>query len=174
MPYSSGEITTAVNADYTYPCHNVHVSGVVNVQIAIPFSGMTGGHAQANGMIPLGIATDSIQITERGYYHDIPGDLNGGQQGPPIDIQKLGEVHTINLRMSSWDKESLHMLEQWFHTTRGTVQQDEVGQLMFGSNVFCRLLLETQNLHDTRNYWNCIMREPIIYDTHVSDYASVS
>ena len=150
----------AANSNYTYPCHSINVTGVVHVQLAIPFTGMSHAGALSNGCMSLGTATDSIQITERGYYHDVPGDLNGGQQGPPIDIQKLGEVHTVNIRMSSWNQTSVQLLEQWYHSHRGIVEQDEVGQLMFNSRVSARLLLETSDLLDTRNYWNAIMREP--------------
>ncbi len=140
-----------VNSTYSYPCHDVNVTGVVEIGIAIPHTGT---------VVSLGTSTDSIQITERGYYHDIPGDLNGGQQGPPIEIQKLGEVHTVNIRMSSWSKTYMQTVEKWYHTTRGTIEDDEVGQLMFASGVRARLLLNTRDLDDTRNYWNAIMREP--------------
>ena len=140
-----------INDGYTYPCQPIQVTGVVNVQYAIPHTG---------ALVELGVATDSIQITERHYYHDIPGDMNGGQQGPPIDIQKLGEVHTINIRFSSWHLGNMQLLEKHFHTTRGAVAQGEVGKLMFQSGQAIRLLLETIDIENIRNYWHCILREP--------------
>jgi hypothetical protein len=140
------------NSNYAYPCQPIQVTGVVNVQYAEPHTGAT--------LLPLGVATDSIQITERHYYHDIPGDANGGQQGPPIDIQKLGEVHTINIRFSSWHYGNMQALEQHFHATRGEITQGEIGTLMFQSGSAIRLLLETAVEEDVRNYWHCILREP--------------
>tara|TARA_R100000742_G_C4278390_1_gene101133 strand:+ start:1872 stop:2573 length:702 start_codon:yes stop_codon:yes gene_type:complete len=162
------------NGNYATPCSSVNVAGLVRVQIAYPLWG---------SLYELGIATDSIEISERAFYHDVPGDRNGGPQGPPVEVQKLGEVHTISMRLSTWNKAEMQQLEEWYHDedadadpaggadgenrnetlspygTRGTMAQWDVGEVLLARRGF-RLCLETSDLNDTRNYWCCIMREP--------------
>ena len=152
-------LTPVANSNYAYACAPVNVAGLVRVQIAYPAWG---------AVHELGVTTDSINITERQYFHDVPGDRNGGPQGPPVEVQKLGEVHNIQLRMSTWNKAEMQQLEEWYHDEnadgtssphRGSVKQWDVGEVVLAKRGI-RLLLETEDLNDTRNYWCCIMREP--------------
>jgi hypothetical protein len=69
------------------------VDGLVTVKIT-PYSG-----AQAS----LGYTRNGVDITFEGFFLDIMGDENGGDDGPPIDVQYLGEVARIRCELTKWD-----------------------------------------------------------------------
>ena len=43
----------------------------------------------------LGYTQNGVQIEEELYTGDVKGDENGGEEGPPIDVQYFGEVHRV-------------------------------------------------------------------------------
>ena len=63
----------------------VIVDGLVTVKIT-PYGG-----AQAS----LGYTRNGVDITFEGFFLDVMGDETGGDDGPPIDRQYLGEIARI-------------------------------------------------------------------------------
>lgn len=51
----------------------------------------------------LGFTENGAEVREDLLAGDVPGDQNGGDQGPPIDIQKFGLIGHVHLEMSKWD-----------------------------------------------------------------------
>jgi hypothetical protein len=51
----------------------------------------------------LGYTRNGADVRSRGYFVDVPGDENGGEQGPPIDIQFMGEVANVRLELTKYD-----------------------------------------------------------------------
>lgn len=52
----------------------------------------------------LGYTRQSAEIRSQAFFVDVPGDENGGDQGPPIDVQYLGEICRIRLELTKWDE----------------------------------------------------------------------
>lgn len=51
----------------------------------------------------LGYTRNGAEMTSEGYFLNIPGDQNGGDDGPPIDVQYLGETARIRIELTKWD-----------------------------------------------------------------------
>ena len=137
---------------YNPACHAPGRTGLVDIQVGIPFSA---------ALATLGHATDVIDTQERAFYHDVPGDRNGGPQGPPIEIQYLGGIYVINFRLSSYNATTIALLrKRSINATLGVVLQSEIGDFMLTTNGI-RLLLMTEAAGDVRNFWTCLVREPI-------------
>jgi len=63
------------------------------------------GPAQVSvGGNALGYTRQGADIRNRGFFLDVPGDELGGDQGPPIDVQYLGEIAIVRLEMTKWDE----------------------------------------------------------------------
>jgi len=129
----------------------IQVSGLVTVKVVVP-----------NGSIAtLGEQTDMTEVREQAFFHNVPGDRNGGPQGPPIEIQWLGAICVIRCDLSSWDSVVVDSLrKRAANATLGTTIQTEVGKLMLKDNGI-RLILDCANR--PLNFPCCIVREPIQY-----------
>lgn len=139
-------------ADYDPACHSPHATGLVDIKIASPFDGV---------LQQLGHATDIIDIANRPFYLDVPGDRNGGPQGPPINIQFLGRIVVVSFALSSYDVDVCDVVEKLaVENTSGLIEQSMIGQFVMESRAM-RLLLHTLDPDDTRNFWCAIPREPI-------------
>jgi hypothetical protein len=57
----------------------------------------------ASSLEDLGYTRNGADTRSRGYFVEVPGDENGGEQGPPIDIQLMGEVASVRLELTKWD-----------------------------------------------------------------------
>lgn len=134
---------------YSIQCHPVTRAGLTNILVAVPYNGQ---------LMHLGHATDQIDIQSRPYLLDVPGDRNGGSQGPPIEIQYLGQVYIISFTLSSFVGATVAYLQDWCQTVSGQVAQADVGQFVM-STKSVRLLLEAPS--STTNFVCCIPREPI-------------
>lgn len=138
-------------AAYSPACHAPARTGLVDIKIAFPFTGT---------LVQLGHATDMIQYHKQPFYHDVPGDRNGGHQGPPIESQFLGEIIDISFSLSSFAAAGITLLEKrGLLTTVGTIPQDVIGDFVM-TTTSMRLLLHTEATGDTRNFWCAIPRQP--------------
>ena len=89
----------------------VIVDGLVTVKIT-PYGG-----AQAS----LGYTRNGVDITFEGFFLDVMGDENGGDDGPPIDSQYLGEIARIRCELTKWDAaEALNVMERHADSAAGS------------------------------------------------------
>jgi len=51
----------------------------------------------------LGWSINGVEISQTPFFLNVPGDQNGGDDGPPIDVQYLGEIQYLRMEMSKWD-----------------------------------------------------------------------
>lgn len=58
---------------------------------------------QGAGLESLGYSINGVEITEESFFSDVPGDQNGGDEGPPISIQYFGEIARVRMELSNWD-----------------------------------------------------------------------
>ncbi len=137
---------------YSPVCLPQKKTGLIDIKIAVPFSG---------SLTQLGRATDQIRQSRRTFYHDVPGDANGGHQGPPIETQFLGEIWSVSMSLSTWNPTAINLLQTMAcMATQGVVTQAEIGALVMTAKSI-RLLLDTSDSGDVRNYWCALVREPI-------------
>lgn len=120
------------------------------------------GTGSANALENLGYSINGIQIRERVYTLDVPGDQNGGDEGPPIDRQYLGEVDLITMELSKYDVAVFAKLTP--KLLGGTAGQTATpGTLIFGASKYYRLLLTGAAF--TRNYIGAtLIGEPIEFN----------
>jgi len=72
----------------------VQVSGLATIQV---------GTGSEQALETLGYTQNGVEITFEGFFLDVPGDENGGDEGPPVDVQNLGEIARIRLELTKWD-----------------------------------------------------------------------
>lgn len=136
---------------YSSPCHAFQKTGLIHVKIAYPFNGT---------LVSLGTAHDQIQVTERKFWHEAKSDAGGGQNGPPQELQYLGEIHVVRMRLAGWTGSSVALLRKLTNTTLGTIDQAQVGAFMLTSSSV-RLLLDTPSAGDAMNYWCAMPEQPM-------------
>ena len=78
----------------------VHVAGLALIKISF------GG----SGYLELGYTRNGADITREGYFLDVPGDENGGDEGPPIEIQFLGAIARVRLELTKFDMDTAERL----------------------------------------------------------------
>lgn len=114
----------------------IQVAGVCEVQV-----GTSGGSLQI-----LGKTANGAEVTKEAFHLNVPGDDNGGDDGPPIDIQILGEIARVRLELTKWDVAVSVLVEA--RAPSGTAGQPTnaavaAGTLMFTDGETFRLLLNT-------------------------------
>jgi len=147
-----------INETWNPACQSPKAYGLLDLRIAAPAYNQSG---QLNNLIPLGVATDTLEITPRPFYNDIYSDQYGGQQGPPVDVQYLGETIDINFSLTTWNETAINLLKQRaINQVRGVVSQNEIGSFTLKSHSI-RFLINTQDTDDIRNFWCCLARQPV-------------
>ncbi len=102
----------------------------------------------------LGRTTNGIDLQNRGYTSDVPGDQNGGDQGVPIDTQYFGQEHIIDGEYSTFDDAVLTKVEARVNPGSG-ITNPVVGFLMNCGGGSYRVVLKAANFQ--RNYVNCFV-----------------
>jgi hypothetical protein len=72
----------------------VQVAGLAEVWV---------GTGTAGALECLGYTRNGVNTTHQAFFLDVPGDANGGDQGPPIDIQFLGEITQVRIELTKYD-----------------------------------------------------------------------
>jgi len=117
----------------------IQLGGLATIKVCT-----TGG-----ALATLGYTINGAEITEVVMTEEVHGDENGGDGGPPIDIQYLGEVHTVRLTLTKYDETVLNTIRAGIAGgTAGTPGTS--GSLYFQGSVYWRLLIHSVNT--PRNY----------------------
>jgi hypothetical protein len=93
----------------------------------------------------------------------VPGDQNGGTEGPPIDVQNFGLIHRVTLELSKYDQDVVAKLERRVNNSTGFYS----GDLIIARTHYFRLLLHGIRDASTtfaRNYLYTMVREPISFN----------
>lgn len=102
---------------------------------------------------------DGVRVTQNPFYYQVPGDQNGGSDGPPIDLQILGETADITLDITKFDTTQMGYICSFINGgTSGVVPTS--GTLMFQeAKTFRVLIVPTLNSVVTRplNFPRCIV-----------------
>jgi hypothetical protein len=142
---------------YSPICAEPKAYGLLDIKMSAP--PYVGDSLQP--LIDLGSAVDSTGISERTFWNDIHGDRNGGRAGQPVEVQYIGHMVMIRLELLAWNDAAIEILrERAVNANLGTIDQSEMGQMMLKENSI-RLLIDTLDPLDRRNFWCCLARDPI-------------
>lgn len=143
-----------VNANYNPACYETYRTGYAEIAVGIPYT---------TDALGLGITEDSLQIREEVLTNPVYGDVNGGQAGQPIEEQYLGELHFVQFTLTSFNL-AVHraLLGRAQVAVPGTIPQANIGQFMMATRAI-RLLINTPEVEDVRNYWCALPLQPIEY-----------
>lgn len=79
----------------------------------------------------LGYTRNGADVRGKGFFQEVPGDENGGEAGPPIEIQLMGETASVRLELTKYDPAiASKALARLKGDTEGLVGTP--GTLMFG------------------------------------------
>jgi hypothetical protein len=127
----------------------VNVGGLITVSVGM-------GSAAVK---TLGYTQNGITYVEEGFYTDVPGDENGGDEGPPIEVQYMGEIHRIRAELTKYDSAVASEIgAKVAGATHGVPAT--AGTLYFASASYMRVQAVGANGH-VRNYPYTIPRMPI-------------
>jgi len=107
----------------------------------------------------LGYTRNGADVSEEGFWIDVPGDQNGGDNGDPIDIQYIGEMARVRLELTKFDTAILSKVMKRLNDatkTEGTVPTP--GRFVFLNADWYRLLINTPT--DPKNFLRAIPRAP--------------
>lgn len=113
----------------------------------------------SNALEILGYTRNGVDVYDEGFWIDVPGDENGGDQGDPIDIQYLGEMARVRIELTKIDTAVLAKVMKRRNAaakTAGTV--DTPGRFVFLNSEFFRLVIDSPT--DPRNFLRAIPRAP--------------
>ena len=112
--------------------------GACLVRIAIP--GVSGG-----ALMDLGYSEDGVTPDLNAMWADVHGDENGGNEGPPIEVQWLGEIAVVRMTLTKFDVAVATLVSQRTAAAAGGTAGvlDTPGRMMFTENNAMRLLLKT-------------------------------
>jgi hypothetical protein len=118
----------------------------------------TGG---GNTLEILGYTRNGADVTEEGFFIDVPGDENGGDAGDPIDIQYIGEMARVRLEITKLDVAVMNKVMARLNLpaspkVRGTIGTP--GYFMFLNGATTRLLINTPT--DPQNFLRAVLRAP--------------
>ncbi len=129
----------------------VSVAGACQVKISSP-------SVAAGALQVLGYNRNFADVRKEAFFLDVPGDQNGGDDGPPIEIIHLGEIAIIRLELTKYDLTVANVVRSRVDgATAG--QPTAAGSLMFSVPNTMRLLLNAAN--DPRNFTRVVPRGAI-------------
>lgn len=115
------------------------------------------GTGSADALEDVGFSVNGVTITAEAFFEDIKGDENGGDGGPPIEIQYFGEMHRVRIELNKWDSTVVGHLQRLKGGTAGT--PGAVGTLVFAGSKHFRLLLDNAAHAAPRNYLCAVLRD---------------
>lgn len=103
------------------------------------------------GLELLGYTVNGVDSVAEAFWLDVPGDQNGGDSGPPIDIQNLGEIVRVRLEFSKWDATVAAKIRARVRGgTAGTPPTP--GVLAFAGTLYYRLLINSPTIPENYPY----------------------
>lgn len=133
MPYS-----------YSLACHPAYRTGTHRITVAAPYT---------STLLELGISTDGVRYQNHPFYTEVHGDRNGGQQGPPIEKQYLGEIVIVSFTLSTFTAATIDVVrKRGILASNGYNTQDQIGGFML-TNRAMRLCIMPESATDVRNFW---------------------
>lgn len=124
----------------------IQIAGLATIKVCT-----TGG-----SLATLGYTINGAEVSEEIMTEPVYGDANGGEGGPPIDFQYLGEVHTVRLTLTKYDETVLNTIRASMAGGTAGVANTS-GSLYFQGSAYWRLLIHS--VATPRNYLCAIFTE---------------
>ena len=100
------------------------------------------GTGTGGALEELGYTARGADVRLQGYAVDVPGDQNGGEQGPPIEIAHLGNSAIVRIELTKFDKSVLDKLKAGLRdVTPGAIPG--AGTLVFAGARHFQLLIDS-------------------------------
>jgi len=96
----------------------------------------------------LGYTLDMTDVSDQSYWHDVPGDIHGGPEGPPIDMQFLGRVINCRIELSQYDADVFKQLKTRVKDAiggPGLIATDDIGKLLIQDQQYIRVVIANSN-----------------------------
>lgn len=114
------------------------------------------GTGSAGALETLGYTRQGVDVRSQAFFVDVPGDENGGDQGPPIEIQYMGEIARIRLELTKWDDAiAAKIRTRLLGGAEGT--PGTPGTFMFGDSKTVRVTISSIN--NDMNFPRCFIRD---------------
>lgn len=148
----------------------VHVPGTALIRIDV-----SEAH---DSLSDLGYCRNGADIVFDGFFINVPGDENGGDEGPPIEVLQLGQMARVRLEMTKYEASIIDVINSRIWGTAGGTDElvaggtpPAVGRMMFGENLTFRLLVQTT--HRAYNFPRTFCRSPIELPQYGSKFSMV-
>src|SRR5262245_32056602 len=113
----------------------------------------------SNALELLGYTRNGADVSTEGFWIDIPGDENGGDSGPPIEIQYLPEMARVRLEFTKFDQTVMDKVLRKLNTlTKVAGSIGVAGTFVFANAYSFRLVIDTPT--QPRNFWRAVPRAP--------------
>ncbi len=118
------------------------------------------GTANSDGELEtVGYTRNGADLTTEGFWIDVPGDENGGDSGPPIEIQYIGEMARVRIELTKFDQSVIDRIMRKLNTITKTAGQIATpGTFVFLNNYHFRLVIDTPT--EPRNFYVAVPRAP--------------
>lgn len=95
-----------------------------------------------NSLETLGYSVNGVNARMEAFFVNVPGDENGGHEGPPIDVQIMGQIAIVRLELSKYDSAVADKITA--RVSQGTAgTPSTAGGLMFAGALAMRLLIHS-------------------------------
>ena len=136
----------------------LHIPGPT--EVSVQFSpGGTAGPVEV-----LGYTIEGVDIELDVKTRDVYGDQNGGQDGPPIDIQQFGQLATVRGVFNKFDSAVMEKIKSRSDGATTPGQNIDVGCLLAQENQGHRLVIKptkTGTACPIYNFAFAVARQPI-------------
>lgn len=141
---------------YARPALCANVAGAADIWVTTQVGG---GNALSYGF--LGNTVNGIQVAETPYFVPVHSDVNGGEQGPPVDYQLLGRQGYLEMELVQYDDAILSKIEECYRKANGSgsAVNRSAGMLLGCAAASFDVVIIAANW--TRHYLSCIPLEPI-------------
>ncbi len=121
-------------------------SAVIQVDGLCEISVTTGS---AFALEVLGFTRNGAEVTGEAFWIDVPGDQWAGDDGPPIDVQYVGEIERVRLELTKFDNNLANKLKMRLNdagvvydgTSANAGKRLSAGTLVFANSFAVGLLL---------------------------------
>ena len=120
----------------------------------------TSGSSDSPTLELLGYTRDGVEPQSQGFYLDVKSDENGGEAGPPVEVQFMGETARVRLELPRFDPAVAQRVQaRTFGSTAGTPAA--AGSLMFASSLTVPMKISCPGTSAGRLYGRCFVRDAI-------------
>ena len=99
-------------------------------------------HVSGDALVAFGYTINGVEYSEEPFYSEVHGDEHGGDEGPPIDWQFLGQLAFIRMTLTKFEKSIFEACKARIRTlaqnvgNEGTITAATIGMLLLGDSEY--------------------------------------